>query len=366
MTETELQAEIKAGTLRGMYFFYGDEDYLKNHRAAQIRDAILPPDDTMRAFNLFEITFGDGEADFSPIRDAMEAPPMMSPVKLVSLFFPALDSYTEKERAGLLELLESYAGEEFDDTVLILRASGGGFDPGTAKKPSPFLREAAKFMKTVSFDYQSPPRLIRWMERHAAEYGLTLAPGAGEAMLASCGTEMYRLSGEIRKTAAYVAASGRGEVTAGDVAVCVSRRDEDDAFRLANCILAGDTRGALACLGVKMRLREAPIFVLSQVTRAFSDLAAASAFIADGREKGDFARAMKMHEYRAGMYFRAAEGISPAVFGEIMELCTQADRQMKSGVSDYTALERLVCLATERMKEPPPADEGDNPDGRRV
>lgn len=365
MTETELAAEIKAGTLRGMYFFYGDEDYLKNHRAAQIRDAILPADDTMRAFNLFEITFGEGEADFSPIRNAMEAPPMMSPVKLVSLFFPALDSYTEKERSGLLELLASYA-EGYDDTVLIVRASGGGFDPGTAKKPSPFLREASKFMKPVAFDYQSPPRLIRWMERHAAEYGLTLAPGAGEAMIAACGTEMYRLSGEIRKTAAYVAAAGRGELTPQDVAVCVSRRDEDDAFRLANCILAGDTKGALACLGVKMRLREAPIFVLSQVTRAFADLAAASAFLADGREKSDFARSMKIHEYRAGMYFRAVQGIAPAVFGEIMELCTAADRQMKSGVSDYTALERLICLATERMKEPPPAEESENPEGRRV
>ena len=354
MNDTELSAEMKNGKLAGLYFLWGEEDYLKNHRAAQMRDNIVGDDPSLAAFNCFEFTFGDGEVDLGAIRDAMLSPPMMMPKKFVSVSFAALDSLKDKDKTALLELLKSFSPEELADTVFVMRATAEGFDAGTAKRPSSFLNQAMKFMKCVEFPYQTDGRLTRWMERHFAEYGLIAEPGVCTQILATAGKSMYRLSGELAKTAAYAAArydcgapspyaDGRRTVTLADVAACVARTEEDDAFGLANKILAGDTGGALAALNIKKNKREEPVYVLAQITRVFSDLATAALFIADGREKGDYAKSMKMNDYRAGLYYRAASQGSPARFAAAMEACVNADRQMKSGAMGYAPIERLIC-----------------------
>lgn len=347
MTENELAAEIKAGTVSGCYFFYGDEDYMKNHRAAEMKKCVTGDYPDFASFNAIDLNFGDGEIDFAALSNALSSPPLMAPSKIVTVSFASLDSFKEKERAALFELLEEYA---YDGQVVVVKASSGGFDPGTAKKPSATLAAAMKFMKCVSFDYQSDRLLIRWMERHFGEYGLAVHQSTAQMILNSCGRSMYRLSGEIAKTAAYTAASGRNTVTPEDVGACVTRTDEDDAFRLANCILEGNTASALDALSVKMRKKEEPVFLLSQIVRVFTDLCTASLFISDGREKNDYASAVKMHEYKAGLYYRAAKLKSPEFFVYAAEVCANADRALKSGGAagdGYGVIEQLICTLAE-------------------
>lgn len=346
MTELELNARIKSGAVEGFYFFYGDEDYTKNHAAAQMKGVVCP-DPSLAAFNCISLSFGDGELDAAQIADAVMAPPLMSSTKIVDVSLPSIDGLKEKERTALLDCIRS-AAESDDDGVnltFILRVTGGGFDPGQGKRPSAFLAAAQKCMICVEFAYQTDAKLIRWMERHFAQYSLVIAQQTAAMILQRCGRSMYRLAGEIAKTAAYTAQSGRSEVTPADVDACVTRTDEDDAFAMANHILDGNTPAALECLGVKMRKREDPIFILAQITKVFTDLAAAAAFIEDGREKTDFAKAMKMHEYKAGLYLKAVR-LAPAGFiTEMTSRCADADLLMKSSPLGYEVIERLICGA---------------------
>lgn len=342
MNENELSTEIKTSSLSGIYFFYGDEDYMKNHRAAEIRRCITDASPDFAEFNSIELHFGDGEIDHGAIFDSLSTPPLMAMQKVVVISFASLDSLKEKERTALLDTLEEFQSTDDGSTVVILKISADGFDAGQPRKPSAFLAKAQKFMKCVNFEYQSDARLARWIERHFAEYGLTASPAVILSILNTCGRSMFRLSGEIAKTAAYVAGAGRREVSFEDVVACVTRTDEDDAFKLANCILEGNTPAALEELGVKIRKREEPIFLLSQITRVFSDLSCAAAFIFDGREKSEFAKETKMHEYKSGLYYRAAKMKPIEYFMHASELCTDADRQMKLG-GGYGVLEQLIC-----------------------
>jgi len=342
LTENDLGLELKCGNVSGMYFFYGDEDYMKNHRLTEIKRLVIGEDDSFASFNCFDFNFGDGEIDLGALHDAFMAPPMMAPQKLITASFADLDSLKEKEKTALLELLREQAENDYGDTVFVMKVTSGGFDPGTQKKPSPFLAAASKFMKCVDFAYQSDARLIRWMARHFADYKLELQMREGQLILDSCGRSMFRLIGEVKKIGAYAASRGATEVRAEDVLACVSRTDEDEAFRLTNCILEGNVAGALQNLSIKMRKREDPIIVLSQITKTFADLSVAAAFIADGRDKNDYARSMKMNDYRAGLYYRAANLASAEYFARAMERCCEADRQVKLGAG-YSAIERLIC-----------------------
>ena len=140
---------------------------------------------------------------------------------------------------------------------------------------------------------------------------------------------------------------GRNEVTPADVEACVTRTDEDDAFAMANHILDGNTSAALECLGVKIRKREDPIFLLSQITRVFTDLAAAAAFTEDGREKSDFAKTMKIHEYKAGLYMKAVKNAPAGFIPEMIARCADADLLIKSSPLGYEVIERLICGAAD-------------------
>ena len=389
MKETDLARELKNGVPGGLYFFYGDEDYLKNRRAADMKKAVLgdDPSSPAYAFGCFEFVFGDGEFDAAAVEDALLAPPMMSPRKFISLSFSSVDSLKARGKAAaaddspdpsdpadraddgeadggkpeartknrLLEYLKT-VGDPGEDTVVVVKAVADGFDPGTAKKPSAFLRDADRFMKCVEFPFQSDARLFRWMERHFAEYGLGAAPDVCPWILRTAGRSMYRLTGELAKTAAYAAVRCEREktppvVTLDDAKACVAATEEDDAFGLADRMTNGDMAGALRILRIKMALREEPLLILGQISRAISDLYAAACFSADGRDVSDFSAAMKMHAYRAGLVYRAASRNSPDRYAAALTLCLEADRRLKSGAagssgassSAYAPIERLIC-----------------------
>ena len=154
MTEAELSGEIKNGTLSGVYFFYGDEDYLINHRAEMIARTVGGDDQSFAAFNVIRLRYDDKSVDVAEIDSAMLAPPMMAPMKAVLVHITSIDSVSERDKNALIEKISEYAGENYSDCVLVITSSSDGFDPGTQKKPSPFLAKMSKSAKCVRFDFQ--------------------------------------------------------------------------------------------------------------------------------------------------------------------------------------------------------------------
>ena len=184
LSDADFSRLLKKGVPGGVYFFFGDEDYLKNARASELKRAVLGSDSSLAAFNCFEFCFGDGEFDPGALTDALLAPPMMGGRKYVSAVFSSVDSLKTRGRSAdpetgdptdspsgenapssdpgspeedgkkeargknrLLEYLRSL-GSDFgmdlsasDDTVFLIRAVAGGFDGGRPNRPSAFLRD---------------------------------------------------------------------------------------------------------------------------------------------------------------------------------------------------------------------------------
>ena len=335
MTYTEL---LKSGVPAGGYLFYGDEDYLKSHTASRIR-ALLLPDEGLADFNRRTFT---GET-YTPgdLAEAILSPAMMVEKKLIELTLPDGDKIRDKDRTALLEAL-GYLSRT-DDTVLLLTFPADTFDPGTAKKPTAFFKNLTKILTPVEFPLQTDARLLQWMQRHLADYGVNLSPAVGQQILSTCGRSMLRLSGELAKAGAYAASRGMTELTMEAALQVITPTEEDDAFRLANCLLEGNKTAAYASLSVKIRRRDDPILLLAQITRVYMDLAAAAVFLEEGRDKRELAQVMKMHEYKAGLYCKAASGARAEYFEDALQRCLDTDMAMKtSAANGYELLERLV------------------------
>lgn len=339
MTESELRTLLKS-TPRGRFLFYGEEDYLKRYYLAQLRAAVMaecPPG--LEPLNRITVTLEDG--DYSAIEAAVMAPPMMAPAKIVEVTPPSLDAIREKDRKAFLAALNSAADAE--DTVLVVLAPRGTLDTGTPKRPTAYFKNLTAVLTPVEFPLQTGVRLRRWVERHFAEAGLTVPEETVTALLTRCPADMTGLAGEMEKLIAYELAHGRTVVPPEDVPYVTSPGIREDAFALANAVLAGDRTAALAALDVYRKRKEEPIAVLASLSRVVCDLLTVAAMAEEGMEKADIARAMKMHEYKAALYLRSAAGFGRDRLYAALKRCRAADRLMKSASMDYVPLERFVC-----------------------
>ena len=336
MTEKELRASVKSPT--GGYFFFGEEDYLKEHYEKEIRKAVII-DEGLAPFN--ETVFDDETFSPAALSDALASPPMMADKRLVRVRLSSYNSLSDGDKKELLELYGVIKASP--DTVLVVSVAPGGFDAGTEKKPTAAFKAIREKLNAVDFPLQSEAKLVSWLSRHMAQSSLAASPEVLSLMISLCGRNMFRLGGEAEKVASYALSKGMNSVTEDAVREVVT--PEEDAFRLANSVLAGDRASALDCLRNAKGRGENPIKLLASVSAVFCDMAAIAHLAAGGADKYAIASALKIHEYRVGLYMKACSGIRPEALDRTVAMCAEADVKMKTSSSGYIPLERLICAA---------------------
>lgn len=336
MTEKELKDSVKAPS--GGYFFFGEEDYLKEHYTSLIRRAVIT-DDSLAVFN--EIFFDDNSFSVPSLTDALLSPPLMSEEKLVRVQLSAYSVIPERDKKAFLSCLDSLP--DFTGTVLIVTISPDGFDAGTEKRPSAAMKALSSRIKCMNFPLQPEYKLVKWLARHFAKYGIGSDESTLRMMISMCGRSMHRLAGEADKTAAYALSGGYSAISPDIIKAAVTRTPEEDAFRLANALLAGDRAGALESLSGSKRRGENPVRLLASVTSVFCDMAAVAHMAAAGADRRAISSSLKIHEYRVGLYMKASSGIKAEALDAALSMCAEADVKMKSSPLGYIPLERLIC-----------------------
>lgn len=336
MTEKELKDSLKDPS--GAYFFYGDEDYLKEYYTSQIRRAVIE-DESLAPFN--EFTFDDDTLTVAALEDALAAPPMMSDKKLVRVSLSEYPPKNEKDVKALEACIASAA--DFPDTVLTVSVSPDGFDAGSVKKPSRAMKALSASMNVVEFPLSGEAKLIRWLARHFAKDSLGAREDSLRLMISLCGRGMHRLLGEAEKVAARAHVMGLQEIPPELVANTVTVTPEEGAFELVNSVLDGNTAGALELLGRAKRRGENPVKLLASISSAFCDLAAVAQMAEDGIDKKTISKVLGIHEYRVELYSRSARNISAEFLSDAVAKCADADVKMKSASLGFVPLERLIC-----------------------
>ena len=337
MTQAEFRKELKEG-LSGTYLFYGDEEYLKKFYAGRAQVHTVGDDPDLASWNTHVINAGN-DANLGELEAATFSVSMMGDRTFVR-YNADLTALSEDETEALFDIIK---GIDPLQTVLLIVASVGGFDPGTAKKPSKMMKKYSEVCKVVDLTAQSPAELRKWMDRRLSADRITISPEARELLVRRCTDNMFILSGELDKLSVYCLANGIEMVDTETVMEISSITAEEDAFALANAVLEGDRRRALSVLYIYKSHRESAIGVLASVSKCICDMMAVSYLVHDGCDKGVVASKMKMHEYRAGLYMQAVAGSPPERLLAAANRCREADLKLKSTTLDYIALERLIC-----------------------
>lgn len=337
MTDTEFKKLLSVPEkLSGGYLFYGDEELVKSRYTASAQNAVVG-DDPFAAIIL------DG-AETSPgkLEGALSAVPMMSERSFVHLRAAPVSQWKDA-------ILEDYLGifaraKDYTQTVYIISVPPGEADFGNPEKnrPSALFKKLTENLTPVSFGQKGGAQLTRWVERHFLAAGLNVEYGTADTLIEYSGQDMFTLSGECDKLIAYAKAHGSSEVTSAMVMEVASPDLSEEAFELSNAILAGDRPRALEALANAKRRREEPIAVLASVSRVMSDMLAVAIYAEAGLTQKEIAVRLKMHEYKTGLYLRAA-GKNTEALAASLRRCLEADIALKSSTIGYIAIERLIC-----------------------
>ena len=340
LKEADFRKELKASPTGG-YLFFGEEDYMKSACLRMARNSVLEADPAMAAFNDIHLDGLDFTA--AALLDAMTVPPMGGDRKIITVAGLNLNALRAADIDKLCEALAEIP--DYPYNLVILSVVADAFDPGTLpKKPSELLSTLGEYLRPVYFERNTPAKLAGWVQKHYLHNGVQASPAVCHFTVEYCGRNMFTLAGEIDKVSFFVRAKGREVATEEDVRTAAIPAMEYDAFAFTNAIMERRRADALDILtDLKLR-RVEPLYILSEVSRVVCDLLAIRTMADGGQTAAEISAALKMHEYRVGLYLKQARRAEITLLRSAVTACQSADRALKRSASDgYGIIERLIC-----------------------
>ena len=175
---------LNKGALAPVYYFYGQEDVLKDEAVRAILDKALDPG--LRDFNFDQRSAA--QLDAEEIHALCNTLPMLAERRVVLL--RDVEGWKRKTR-GRSEFLKYLKNPSAETVVIMVQSSGEEAED----------RELAAGAYAVRFDPLPPERARKWLAHRADKLGISLEPGAAEHLLRSVGSDLGALASELSKLA---------------------------------------------------------------------------------------------------------------------------------------------------------------------
>jgi DNA polymerase-3 subunit delta len=335
-----LRTAAKERVFAPAYYFYGDDDYLKNEELRRLIDAAIDP--ATRDFNL-EFLRG-AEVDATTLGSIAGTPPMMAERRAVVV--REVNALRKDARAVLDAYLERPAAD-----ALIVVVSGAGIKPDKA------LLSTTTAIEFAPLSGARIPRWISYYVEHDVGGGATITSGAVTLLQEAVGTELAQLRVELDKLAAF---TGGGVIDEAAVSAVVGVRPGET---LGDFLDAVARRDAVAALGMLDTVMQQPKSSAVTTVMALAAQTLAIAWAQSARERGVHAGKLTQDLFsllkESGSVFtgrswgefvatcvRESERWSPAAIDDALDALLEADKTLKDSrvSSDEQVLATLVLL----------------------
>ena len=324
--------ELKGGTVRNVYCFYGPEAFIRRSALEAIRKKVLMPG--LESMN--ETVLSSPTAQ--QIIESCETLPMMSDYRLIIVRDCMLVSSgkVKDEAQGSAALCE-YLPRVPETTCLVFDL-GDGVDK--RKKLSQTLM---KLPGAVSFDALDDTQLGKWVNQQLRAYGKRMDRTAVETLAFTSGRDLTLLSGELQKLAAY--AGERVDITVQDIEQIATHTAECTVFAMVDAISDGKAQEAFRLLGVLLHSGEQRIGILAMITRHYRQMTHLSALARERVPQAQQAKLLGVPPFALGRLSRQVGRRSYESLQAQLEACVQADYDIKRGaMREEMALDRLMLL----------------------
>ena len=230
--EIAFRKALKAKAFSPVYYFYGEDEYLKGEAVQALIESAVDP--ATRDFNLDILSASDLDAE--SVGSLLGTPPMMAERRVVVIREVA--SLKKDARASLDRHIARVPADGTADVVLVLVAQGGE----KAKADNTL----EKLFGATEFAPLSADRVPKWIAHYAREkLHVVISPEAIELLHRAVGNDLAALAAELDKLASY---AGGVEVDEAAVVAVVGTRRDETLGDLLDCISAREAPRALGML----------------------------------------------------------------------------------------------------------------------
>lgn len=339
VTGDDFYKRLKSDTvLQKAFLFFGDEDYMKLNTKKLLVDKVCA-DDTFKDMNLFSLD----PLDYSPetLADSFAAAPVFAEEKIVILNGMNIDGMREGEFNSLLETLELL--DKYEGNIFLLNVPAGRLTFTGGERQTKRFKALCEFLLPVRFDKYTQARLVPWCRRHFEVGGYDVEPEFVKKFIAYTSDDMFILANEIKKLCGYAKANKLESIAFSDVEeVCVSY-EEFGIYDLANAILARNVKQALRIVRKKKEMREDPMLLFGSFANSVYDMISVKSMLSAGMTADEIGPIINKKAYPTKLLIDAVRGADIATLRELLARVVEADRKIKSGVSGYAAVEKLIC-----------------------
>ena len=313
-----LRAAIKAGVPANLYIFYGEERYLLQTMARQLKELLIPGG--FEEFNYHRLT-GKG-LTVQELAETAEAMPMMAEHTLITVTDMDIFKLDESQRTALIDLLGDFPPY---CTLVFLYEQVPYKRDGKMKKLCAALNE---YVQEVEFVQQERSDLLKWLKRRFAATGHDIDQTAADHLLFTCGSLMRGLIPEVEKIAAY---ARHERITVADIDAVAEPVLDARIFDMTNAVTARNYDRAAAILADLLRMQTEPIAILAALGKELRRLYTARLALDGGKDRVWLKELWGMSsDYPAKLLLQAAKNVDHDWCRQAVKRSQTLDRRMKS------------------------------------
>lgn len=328
--------ELKAGTVRNVYLFYGPEAFIRRSALAALEKKTQLPG--LESMNRTVLSAPSAQQ----IIESCETLPMMSDYRLIIVSDCALLSAGKaKDEAQDSAMLCDYLTRVPQTTCLV-------FDAGASVDKRKKLTAALmKLPGAVSFDALDDAHLHKWVGQQLRPFGKKMSRDVCELLAFTSGRDLTLLSGELQKLAAY--AGDRETIESADIDAVATHTAECTVFAMVDALSEGRAQEAFSLLNVLLTGGEARIGILAMITRHYRQMMHLCAMRDERVGQAQMAKALGVPPFAIARLQKQAGRASFEQMKARVELCVQTDYDIKRGaMREDAALERLMLLLMDK------------------
>jgi DNA polymerase-3 subunit delta len=322
-TPDQLKKALSSGKLGGVFFLYGEEEYLKEDAVAALIRAHLDP--ATRDFNFDQLYATSAEPE--TIASITNTPPMMAEWRVVVIREAQALAASARSRAPIEALLE----RKIPGLALILVATL----PDRSK--AAFYERLKKDATSIEFPALDAADLPAWLTARAEELNVKLDIAAARALGSAIGSELGVLSQELAKLIEY--AGDRKKITRADVEAVVGVVPQQNRWEWFDLVGSGRISEARRAIPILLDAGESGVGLVIGLGTHMLRVAIA----ATGGERA-LSDALPGHQkFLASRIVRQARAWTQAGTESALDDLLRADRLLKStSLGDYAILEELL------------------------
>lgn len=326
-----LKQELKNKTLSRLYFFHGEESFLRNHYLAQVKKQLLDP--LTESFNFHRFT--NETFQLRDFGDAVENLPMMAEHTFIQVDDIDVFKLAETDRNHMIDILTDIP----DYCTVVFTYETVAWKPD--KRMKKLWEAVSKSGSIVEFGKQDQAHLVAWVGRHFAAREKRITADLCAYLIDITGGTMTALAGEIDKIAAF---SGAQDICKADIDAVTEPVLDAVVFQMTDLLSAGKYDQALGKLQQLLKMQQEPIAILGAVGSHFRRLAAARVLLDSGKSAADLQSICGLPPFAARKNMDAARRFSPAFFQAASKLVLETDYQMKTSFDEPQRLLELLIL----------------------